>query len=55
MYKRLLDYAPPGALDHGFSESLQAFRQGQVADMFKWGSVYKSTAVDPKATTLTSR
>ena len=53
MYKRLLDYAPPGALNHGFSESLQAFRQGQVAVMFQWGSVFKATAVDPKATTLT--
>lgn len=52
-HKRLLDYAPPGALGHGFSESLQAFRQGMVANMFNWGSVYKSTAVDPKSTTLT--
>ncbi|WP_425416228.1 ABC transporter substrate-binding protein [Oricola indica] len=52
-HKRLLDYAPPGALGHGFSESLQAFRQGLVANMFNWGSVYKSTAVDPKSTTLT--
>lgn len=52
-HKRLIDYAPPGALGHGFSESLQAFRQGLVANMFNWGSVYKSTAVDPKSTTLT--
>lgn len=52
-HKRLLDYAPPGGLGHGFSESLQAFRQGMVANMFNWGSVYKSTAVDPKSTTLT--
>jgi multiple sugar transport system substrate-binding protein len=52
-HKRMLDYAPPGALGHGFSESLQAFRQGLVANMFNWGSVYKSTAVDPKSTTLT--
>lgn len=53
MHKRLLDYAPPGALGHGFSESLQAFRQGLVANLFNWGSIYKSTAVDPKSTTLT--
>jgi multiple sugar transport system substrate-binding protein len=53
IHKRLIDYAPPGALGHGFSESLQAFRQGLVANMFNWGSVYKSTAVDPKSTTLT--
>ncbi|OCW57176.1 sugar ABC transporter substrate-binding protein [Hoeflea olei] len=52
-HKRLLDYAPPGALGHGFSDSLQAFRQGLVANLFNWGSVYKSTAVDPKSTTLT--
>lgn len=54
MHKRLLDYAPPGALSHGFSESLQAFRQGLVANMFTWGSVYKSTAVDKQSTTLTT-
>lgn len=53
MYKHLLDFAPPGALAHGFTESLQAFRQGQIAVMFQWGSVFKATAVDPKATTLT--
>ncbi len=53
-HKRLLDYAPPGGLSHGFSESLQAFRQGAVANMITWGSVYKSTAVDPQSTTLTT-
>ncbi|HQZ11944.1 MAG TPA: sugar ABC transporter substrate-binding protein [Devosia sp.] len=54
-YIRLLDYAPPGANGHGFSESLQAFRQGQVATMFTWGSVFKGTAVDTAATTLTTK
>jgi len=49
----LLKYAPTGAVSHGFNESLQAFRQGQVATMFMWGSVFKGTAVDPKTTTLT--
>jgi len=52
MHKHLLDFAPPGALGHGFSESLQAFRQGIVANMINWGSVYKSTAVDANTTTL---
>nr|WP_295466306.1 sugar ABC transporter substrate-binding protein [Mesorhizobium sp.] len=52
-HKKLLDFAPPGALAHGFTESLQAFRQGTVAAMFQWGSVYRSSAVDPKTTTLT--
>lgn len=52
-HRRLVDYAPPGALGHGFTESLQAFRQGMVATMFQWGSVYKATAVSGGATTLT--
>lgn len=48
----LLKFAPPGATSHGFNESLQAFRQGQVATMFMWGSVFRGTAVDPATTTL---
>jgi len=52
-HRKLLDFAPPGALGHGLQESLQAFRQGAVATMFMWGSVYKATGVDPKASTLT--
>lgn len=52
-HKKLLDFAPPGAVSHGFNEALQAFRQGQTATMFNWGSVFKGTAVDPKTTTLT--
>lgn len=51
-HKDLLKYAPTGALGHGYSESLQAFRQGLVATMFQWGSVFKGTAVDEKTTTL---
>ncbi|CAH1690877.1 Sugar ABC transporter substrate-binding protein [Hyphomicrobiales bacterium] len=51
-HKKLLDFAPPGAVSHGFSESLQAFRQGVVATMFNWGSVYKGSAIDSKTTTL---
>lgn len=51
-HKKLLDFAPPGAVSHGFSESLQAFRQGVVATMFNWGSVYKGSAIDAKTTTL---
>lgn len=52
IHKKLLDYAPTGAVSHGFSESLQAFRQGLVATMFNWGSVFRGTAIDPKTTTL---
>jgi multiple sugar transport system substrate-binding protein len=51
-HKALLKYAPAGALSHGFSESLQAFRQGQVANLFNWGSVFKGTAVDAATTKL---
>ncbi|RYE10612.1 MAG: sugar ABC transporter substrate-binding protein [Hyphomicrobiales bacterium] len=54
MQKRLLDYAPPGALAHGFAESLQAFRQGQVAVLFTWGSVYRATATDANVSNLTN-
>jgi multiple sugar transport system substrate-binding protein len=52
MHIDMLKHAPPGAMSHGFNESLQAFRQGQVAAMFQWGSVYKGTAVDTGTTTL---
>lgn len=48
----LLKYAPPGAKAHTFNEELTAFRQGQLATMFMWGSVFRGTAVDPASTTL---
>ncbi|MGI5158943.1 ABC transporter substrate-binding protein [Microbispora sp. CA-102843] len=48
----LLKYAPPGAATYQFNEPLEAFRQGKVATMFMWGSVYKGTAVDKATTTL---
>lgn len=51
-HKKLLEFAPTGAVSHGFSESLQAFRQGLVATLFNWGSVYKGSAIDEKTTTL---
>lgn len=54
LQKQLLDYAPPGALSHNLAESLQAFRQGQVATIFSWGSVYRATALDPKISKLTN-
>ncbi len=53
MHIKLLDFAPPGAVSHGFNESMTAYRQGQTATMFMWGSVFKGTAVDPTKTTLT--
>lgn len=48
----LLKYAPPGAKSWVFNEELTAFRQGQLAAMFMWGSVFRGTAVDPASTTL---
>ena len=48
----LLKYAPPGAKSHVFNEELQAFRQGQLAAMFMWGSVFRGVALDPAVTTL---
>ncbi|MCC5578351.1 sugar ABC transporter substrate-binding protein [Microtetraspora sp. AC03309] len=48
----MLKYAPPGAATYQFNEPLEAFRQGKVATMFMWGSVYKGTAVDTTTTTL---
>lgn len=49
---RFLKYAPPGAETHEFPQMNEAFRQGRVAIMFNWGSVYRTVAVDPKATTV---
>ncbi len=51
-HKKLLDFAPTGAVSHGFSESMQAFRQGVVATLINWGSIYKGSAIDQKTTTL---
>ncbi len=48
----LLKYAPPGAKSYTFSEELTAFRQGQLAAMFMWGSVFRGTAIDATTTTL---
>src|SRR5690606_22951764 len=52
-HKKLLEFAPTGAISHGFSESLQAFRQGMVAIHINWGSVFKGSAIDAATTTLT--
>lgn len=51
-HKKLLDFAPTGAVSHGFSESMQAFRQGVVATHINWGSIFKGSAIDAKTTTL---
>lgn len=50
---RLASYGPPGARAYGFTDTLEAFRQGKVAVMFNWGSVFFGAAVNPDTTTLT--
>ena len=49
----LAQYGPPGAEAYGFTDTLEAFRQGKVAVMFNWGSVFYGAAVNPETTTLT--
>lgn len=53
IHQQLLDVAPPGAVSWQFNEPLEAFRQGRLATLFTWGSVYRGSAVDPATTTLT--
>ena len=52
-HQQLLDFAPPGAVSWQFNEPLEAFRQGKLATLFTWGSVYRGSAVDESTTTLT--
>ncbi|WP_224760675.1 sugar ABC transporter substrate-binding protein [Salinibacterium sp. ZJ450] len=54
IHASLLDFAPPGAKSWQFTEPLEGFRQGKIATMFNWGSVYRGSAVDPTTTTLTA-
>lgn len=53
LHKDLMEIAPPGAEAHNFDEPLAAFRQGTVANILQWGSVYYDSAVNPETTTLT--
>ncbi len=53
MHIAMAAYGPPGAATYGFTDTLEAFRQGRVAVMFNWGSVYQGVAVNPETTTLT--
>lgn len=53
IHQQLLDFAPPGAVSWQFNEPLEAFRQGKIATLFTWGSVYRGSAVDESTTTLT--
>lgn len=49
----MTEFGPPGAKTYGFTDTLEAFRQGRVAIMFNWGSVFQGAAVNPETTTLT--
>jgi len=51
---RFANYGPPGCKTHYYQEINEGFRQGQVAMIWQWGSVYFSVAIDPKSTTLKS-
>jgi multiple sugar transport system substrate-binding protein len=53
MHIAMTEFGPPGARTYGFTDTLEAFRQGRVAVMFNWGSVFQGTAVNPATTTLT--
>jgi multiple sugar transport system substrate-binding protein len=37
--KRFLDYQPPGAINFGISENVDAFTQGKVFSAFQWAAV----------------
>ncbi len=37
--KRMLDYQPPGAVNYGIAENIDAFTQGKVATAFQWAAV----------------
>jgi len=37
--KRMLNYQPPGAINYGISEEVDAFTQGKVATAFQWAAV----------------
>jgi multiple sugar transport system substrate-binding protein len=37
--KKMLKYQPPGALNYGISEEVDAFTQGKVATAFQWAAV----------------
>lgn len=50
----LAQYGPPGATAYTFSDTLEAFRQGRIAVMFNWGSVYHGVAINPETTSLTA-
>ncbi|MFO7322345.1 MAG: sugar ABC transporter substrate-binding protein [Chloroflexota bacterium] len=50
----LAQYGPPGVSAYTFTDTLEAFRQGRVAVMFNWGSVYHGVAINPETTSLTA-
>lgn len=46
--RRMLDYQPPGAINYGIAENVDAFTQGTVATAFQWAAVGLSMVSDPE-------
>ncbi len=45
--RRMLNYQPPGAVNFGIAENIDAFTQGIVATAFQWAAVGLSMVADP--------
>jgi len=46
--KRMVSYQPPGALNYGIAENVDAFTQGKTATAFQWAAVGLSMVADPE-------
>lgn len=46
--RRMLQYEPPGAVNYGIAENVDAFTQGTVATAFQWAAVGLSMVEDPE-------
>jgi len=44
--KRMLNYQPPGAINYGIPEEIDAFTQGKVATAFQWAAVGAAMITD---------
>lgn len=46
--KRMVNYQPPGALNFGIAENVDAYTQGKVFSAFQWAAVGLSMVADPE-------
>jgi multiple sugar transport system substrate-binding protein len=46
--RRMLDYQPPGAVNAGIAENVDAYTQGKVFSAFQWAAVGLSMVEDPE-------